>query len=140
MILFSSFGSLWQALLIILNIPSALMGGIYGLLVAGQSINVSSLIGLIARFGICTQNDIILVAKINELRRQGMSLAEAIVKGSLVKFRPIFINDMVMMVSVLPLVLIKTPGSELHQPLGIVYIGGFFFCHYFTTLHWASTL
>lgn len=126
-ILFSSFGSLWQALLIILNIPSALMGGIYGLLVAGQSINVSSLIGLIALFGICTQNDIILVAKINELRRQGMSLAEAIVKGSLIKFRPIFINDMVMMVSVLPLVLIKTTGSELHQPLGIVYIGGFFF-------------
>lgn len=126
-ILFSSFGSLWQALLIILNIPSALMGGIFGLLVSGQSINVSSLIGLIALFGICTQNDIILVAKINELRRMGLSLKEAIVKGALTKFRPIFITDMVMIVGVLPLALIKTTGSELHQPLSMVYIGGFFF-------------
>jgi len=126
-VLFSSFGSLWQALLIILNIPSALMGGIFGLLLVGQSLNVSSTIGLIALFGICTQNDIILVAKINELRSLGLSLREAVIRGALIKFRPIFITDMVMIVSVLPLALIRTTGSELHQPLAIVYIGGFFF-------------
>jgi len=126
-VLFSSFGSLWQALLIILNIPSALMGGIFGLLLAGQSLNVSSTIGLIALFGICTQNDIILVAMINELRSSGLSLRDAVIRGALIKFRPIFITDMVMIVSVLPLALIRTTGSELHQPLAIVYIGGFFF-------------
>ncbi len=126
-ILFSSFGSLWQAWLIILNIPSALMGGIFGLLLAGQSLNVSSTIGLIALFGICTQNDIILVAKINELRQKGLALREAIIQGALIKFRPIFITDVVMMVGVLPLALVKTTGSELHQPLAVVYIGGFFF-------------
>jgi cobalt-zinc-cadmium resistance protein CzcA len=126
-ILFSSFGSVWQAFLIILNIPSTLIGGILGLLIARQTINVSSTIGLIALFGICVQNDIILVAKINELRRQGLSLREAVVQGALIKFRPIFMTDLVMIVGVLPLALIVTTGSELHRPLAVVYIGGFFF-------------
>jgi cobalt-zinc-cadmium resistance protein CzcA len=126
-VLFSSFGSLWQASLIILNIPSTLIGGILGLLIAGQTINVSSTIGLIALFGICVQNDIILVAKINDFRRQGLSVRDSVVKGALTKFRPIFMTDMVMIVGVLPLALIVTTGAELHRPLAVVYIGGFFF-------------
>jgi cobalt-zinc-cadmium resistance protein CzcA len=126
-VLFSSFGSVWQALLVILNIPSTLVGGILGLLVAGQTVNVSSTIGLIALFGICAQNDIILVAKINDLRKKGMELREAVIQGAMVKFRPIFITDMVMIVGVLPLVLAETTGAELHRPLAVVYIGGFFF-------------
>jgi cobalt-zinc-cadmium resistance protein CzcA len=126
-VLFSSFGSIRQALLIILNIPSTLIGGILALLIAGQTINVSSTIGLIALFGICVQNDIILVAKINDFRRQGLSLREAVMKGALTKFRPILMTDMVMIVGVLPLALIVTTGAELHRPLAVVYIGGFFF-------------
>ncbi len=126
-VLFSSFGSIWQALLIILNIPSTLIGGILGLLIAGQTINVSSTIGLIALFGICVQNDVILVAKINDFRRQGLSLREAVMKGALTKFRPILMTDLVMIVAVLPLALTVTTGAELHRPLAVVYIGGFFF-------------
>lgn len=126
-VLFSSFGSIWQALLIILNIPSTLIGGILGLLIAGQTINVSSTIGLIALFGICVQNDVILVAKINDYRRQGLSLREAVLDGALTKFRPILMTDLVMIVGVLPLALIVTTGAELHRPLAVVYIGGFFF-------------
>jgi len=126
-VLFSSFGSIWQALLVIFNIPSTLVGGILGLLFAGQTVNVSSTIGLIALFGICAQNDIILVAKINDLRKKGMALREAVVEGAMVKFRPIFITDLVMIVGVLPLVLSTGTGAELHRPLAVVYIGGFFF-------------
>jgi len=126
-ILFTSFGSIWQALLIILNIPTTLIGGILGLLIAGQTLNVSSTIGLIALFGICVQNDVILVAKINDFRRQGLSLHEAVVEGALTKFRPIIMTDMVMIVAVLPLALIVSTGAELHRPLAVVYIGGFFF-------------
>ena len=126
-VLFSSFGSIWQALLVIFNIPSTLVGGILGLLFAGQTINVSSTIGLIALFGICAQNDIILLAKINELRKKGMALRDAVVEGAMVKFRPIFITDIVMIVGVLPLVLTVSTGAELHRPLAVVYIGGFFF-------------
>jgi len=125
-ILFSSFGSVRQALLVILNVPSALIGGIVALIVVGETLNVSSTIGLIALFGICAQNDIILVAKINDLRRRGASLREAVVEGAMVKFRPIFMTDMVMIVGLLPMALITTTGSELHRPLAVVYIGGFF--------------
>jgi len=106
---------------------ATLIGGILALLLVGETINVSSTIGLIALFGICVQNDVILVAKINDLRRRGMSLREAVVEGAVTKFRPIFMTDMVMIVSVLPLALIVTTGAELHRPLAVVYIGGFFF-------------
>ena len=126
-VLFTSFGSIWQALLVIFNIPSTLVGGILGLLVAGQTVNVSSTIGLIALFGICAQNDIILVSKINDLCRKGLALRDAVIEGALVKFRPIFITDLVMIVGVLPLVLAVGTGAELHRPLAVVYIGGFFF-------------
>ena len=126
-VLFSSFGSIRQALLIILNIPSTLIGGILALLITGQTINVSSTIGLIALFGICVQNDIILVAKINDFRRKGLPLHQAVVEGALTKFRPILMTDMVMIVGVLPLALTVTTGAELHRPLAVVYIGGFFF-------------
>jgi cobalt-zinc-cadmium resistance protein CzcA len=126
-VLFSSFGSIWQALLIIMNIPTTLIGGILGLLIAGQTLNVSSTIGLIALFGICVQNDVILVAKINDFKKQGLSLREAVMEGALTKLRPILMTDMVMIVAVLPMALIKTTGAELHRPLAVVYIGGFFF-------------
>jgi cobalt-zinc-cadmium resistance protein CzcA len=126
-ILFSSFGSLWQAFLIILNIPTTLIGGILGLLIAGQTMNVSSTIGLIALFGICVQNDVILVAKINDFRKQGRSLRDSVMEGAITKFRPIIMTDLVMIVAVLPMALIVTTGSELHRPLAVVYIGGFFF-------------
>lgn len=124
-VLFSSFGSLWQAMLVIMNIPSTLVGAILALLLAHQTLNVSSTIGLIALFGICAQNDIVLVGRISDLRRKGMVLREAVVQGALTKFRPIFITDMVMIVGVLPLALTVTTGAELHRPLAIVYIGGF---------------
>ncbi len=126
-ILFSSFNSLWQSFLIIMNIPTTLIGGILALLIAGQTLNVSSTIGLIALFGICVQNDIILVAKINDFRKQGMALHEAVVKGAMTKLRPILMTDMVMIVALLPMALTVSTGAELHKPLAVVYIGGFFF-------------
>ncbi len=126
-VLFSSFGSFWQALLIIMNIPTTLIGGIIGLLIAGETLNVSSTIGLIALFGICVQNDVILVAKINDFRKQGYSLKNAVIEGAMTKFRPIIMTDMVMIVALLPMALSVSTGSELHRPLAVVYIGGFFF-------------
>ncbi|MGD8896407.1 MAG: efflux RND transporter permease subunit [Acidobacteriota bacterium] len=126
-VLFLAFGSLWQALLIVLNMPLTLSGGIVALAVTGQTLNVSSTIGLIALLGICAQNDIILVGKINDLRNGGMGPREAVLEGAVMKFRPIFITDLVMIVGVLPLALSTATGAELHRPLAIVYIGGFFF-------------
>jgi len=123
-ILFSTFGSVSQAFLIILNIPFALMGGIIALFIGHQTLNVSSLIGLIALFGISVQNGLILIAYINELRRNGTPLHQAVVEGSLVRLRPILMTALVMSIGVLPLVIARGTGSEIHRPLAIVYIGG----------------
>lgn len=124
-ILFSSFGSMIQASLVILSIPLSLVGAIVGLVVAGQSINVSSMIGLIALIGVCVQNDVILIAKINDYLGEGYALRAAVVAGSLKKFRAIFMTNLVMIVGSIPLALHVSTGSELHRPLAVVYIGGF---------------
>ncbi|MCK5839961.1 MAG: efflux RND transporter permease subunit, partial [Bacteroidales bacterium] len=124
-VLFTSFGSIRQAGLIIISIPLSLVGAIVGLLIAGQTINVSSMIGLIALFGVCVQNDVILVAKINDFIKEGYRLRDAVIAGSLKKFRAIFMTNLVMIAGSLPLVLHVTTGSELHRPLAVVYIGGF---------------
>jgi cobalt-zinc-cadmium resistance protein CzcA len=73
------------------------------------------------------QNDIILVAKINDFRKKGIQLRDAVIKGAMTKFRPIIMTDMVMIVALLPMVLSVSTGSELHKPLAVVYVGGFFF-------------
>ena len=124
-ILFSSFGSLLQASLIVLTIPLSLVGGIVGLLIASQTVNVSSIIGLIALMGVCVQNDVILLAKINDFIKEGYVLRDAILAGSLKKFRAIFMTNMVMIVGSIPLAFHVSTGSELHRPLAMVYIGGF---------------
>jgi cobalt-zinc-cadmium resistance protein CzcA len=124
-VLFSSFGSLLQASLILLAVPLSLFGAIVGLLIAGQTINVSSMIGLIALIGVCVQNDVILIAKINDFLKEGMGLREAVMAGSMRKFRAIFMTNMVMIVGSIPLAFHVSTGSELHRPLAMVYIGGF---------------
>jgi hypothetical protein len=94
---------------------TTLAGAILGLLVVGETVNVSSMIGVVALFGICAQNDILLLGKINDLRREGRSLREAVLEGARVRFRPILMTDLVMIVGVLPLVLRGGTGSELHR-------------------------
>jgi cobalt-zinc-cadmium resistance protein CzcA len=124
-LLFLSFGSLKQAIVIILNVPFAMMGGIIALYLTGIRFNVSSGIGFIALFGISIQNAIILVAFINNLIKEGLSLKDAIIEGALVRMRPILMTELVIIAGVLPLALItSTSGSELQQPMAVVYIGG----------------
>jgi cobalt-zinc-cadmium resistance protein CzcA len=130
-VLFSSLGSIRQSFLILVNIPMTFAGGIIALYIAGQTLNVSSLIGLIALFGIALQNGIILIGKINSLRKEGLSLHEAVFQGSVTRFRPILMTELILILGVLPLILGSTSGSELHQPLAVVYVGGFLVAIFF---------
>ncbi|MFH1610175.1 MAG: CusA/CzcA family heavy metal efflux RND transporter, partial [Candidatus Bipolaricaulota bacterium] len=116
-ILFSSFGSIVQASLIILTVPLSLVGAIVGLFLAGQTINVSSMIGLIALIGVCVQNDVILIAKIRDFLEAGHDLRSAVMAGSLRKFRAILMTNLVMIVGSIPLAFHVSTGSELHRPL-----------------------
>jgi Cu/Ag efflux pump CusA len=88
-VLSSSFGSVWQSFLVLANVPTTLAGAIMGLLVVGETVNVSSMIGMVALFGICAQNDILLLGKIYDARREGRALRDAVLEGARVRFRPI---------------------------------------------------
>ncbi|MBC8874999.1 MAG: efflux RND transporter permease subunit [Planctomycetes bacterium] len=124
-VLFASLHSLRQSLLLLLNIPMTLAGGIIALFLVGQTLNVSSVIGFIALFGIALQNGVVLVGKINDLRRSGVELHDAVIQGAAYRFRPILMTELILILGVLPLALGTTAGSELHRPLAVVYIGGF---------------
>ena len=124
-VLFSSLGSIRQSFLVLSNIPLTFSGGLIALFISGQTLNVSSLIGLIALFGISLQNGIILIGKINRLREEGVALHEAVFQGALTRFRPTLMTELILILGVLPLILGSASGSELHQPLAVVYIGGF---------------
>jgi len=124
-VLFASLGSLRQSFLLLLNVPITLAGGIVALYLTGQTLNVSSIIGFIALFGIALQNGVVLVGKINDLRKQGLGLHEAVIQGAANRFRPILMTELILILGVLPLALGTSSGSELHRPLAVVYIGGF---------------
>ena len=124
-VLFASLGSLRQAFLLLLNVPFTLAGGVVALYLTGQTLNVSSIIGFIALFGIALQNGVVLVGKINGLRKEGLDLHEAVIRGAENRFRPILMTELILILGVLPLALGTTSGSEIHRPLAVVYIGGF---------------
>ncbi len=124
-VLFASLGSLRQSFLLLLNVPFTLAGGVVALYLAGQTLNVSSIIGFIALFGIALQNGVVLVGKINDLRKEGLDLHEAVIRGAENRFRPILMTELILILGVLPLALGTSSGSEIHRPLAVVYIGGF---------------
>jgi cobalt-zinc-cadmium resistance protein CzcA len=130
-VLFASLGSLRQSVVLLLNIPMTLAGGIIALFLAGQTLNVSSVIGFIALFGIALQNGVVLVGKINDLRHQGEGLHQAVIQGAISRFRPILMTELILILGVLPLALARTSGSEIHRPLAVVYIGGFIVAIFF---------
>lgn len=98
---------------------------------ARQTLNVSSVIGFIALFGIALENGVVLVGKINDLRKEGAELHEAVIQGAVRRFRPILMTELILILGVLPLALGQTSGAEIHRPLAVVYIGGFLVAIFF---------
>jgi cobalt-zinc-cadmium resistance protein CzcA len=130
-VLFATLGSVRQSVLLLLNIPMTLAGAVVALLLAGQTLNVSSIIGFIGLFGIALENGVVLVGRINDLREEGMELHEAVIEGSVSRFRPILMTELILILGVLPLALGQSSGSEIHRPLAVVYIGGFIVAIFF---------
>jgi cobalt-zinc-cadmium resistance protein CzcA len=124
LLLFSSFGSLKQAALIILNVPFALIGGILGLLVSRQYLSVPASVGFIALFGVAVLNGVVLVSYINSLRQEGKSVADAVFQGTLLRLRPVLMTATVAILGLLPLLFSSGAGSEVQRPLAAVVVGG----------------
>jgi len=124
LLLFNAFGSVKSALLILSNIPFALVGGILALLVTGIPLSVSAAIGFIALFGQAVLNGVVIVSYFNSLREHGSSGYEAAIEGSMVRFRTVLMTALLAMLGLLPMALSKAIGSEVQRPLAIVIIGG----------------
>ena len=122
--LWMSFGSTRHALIIIVNVPLALIGGIFGLFVTGEYLSVPASVGFIALFGIAVQNGVVLVSYINELRARGKSLHDSLVDGGLLRLRPVLMTAITTILGLLPLLLARGIGSEVQRPLAIVVIFG----------------
>ena len=123
-LLFLLFGSLKLASLIILVLPFASVGGVIGLLVTGEYLSVPASVGFIALWGIAVLNGVVLVSYIRSLRTEGTPLAEAVVKGATLRFRPVMMTATVALLALVPFLFATGPGSEVQRPLAIVVIGG----------------
>lgn len=123
-LLYASFGNGRQALLVMLNVPFALIGGIAALWLRGLNLNLSASVGFIALFGVAVLNGVVLVAYINQLRDHGRPLDEAVREGSEVRLRPVLMTALVASFGFIPMALSTSPGSEVQRPLATVVIGG----------------
>lgn len=123
-ILFSVFGSIKWALLILVNIVLAPIGGLLALYVTGTHFSVSSGVGFLALFGVSVQTGIIMVEYINQLRVRGMSIMEAAVEGAVLRLRPIMMTMLVATLGLLPAATSHDIGSDSQRPFAIVIVGG----------------
>jgi cobalt-zinc-cadmium resistance protein CzcA len=124
LMLFSSFNSVKQAFLIILNIPFAMIGGILALIIGEFNLSVSASVGFIALFGVAVLNGVVMVSYFNELRREGMVLDLAVMQGAVLRLRPVLITASVAALGLIPMLFATGPGSEIQKPLAAVVIGG----------------
>jgi cobalt-zinc-cadmium resistance protein CzcA len=115
-----------QAVLVIANIPFALVGGIVGLAVTGEYLSVPASVGFIALLGIAVLNGVVLVSYFNQLRAQGMALDEVVVEGARRRLRPVLMTASIAAFGLVPLLFATGPGSEIQRPLAIVVTGGLF--------------
>jgi cobalt-zinc-cadmium resistance protein CzcA len=123
-ILFTTFGSVRQAAMVFVNIPFALIGGVFALLVAGEYLSVPASVGFIALLGIAVLNGLVLISYFNQLRAQGMPLERVVIEGSKRRLRPVLMTASIAAFGLVPLLFATGPGSEIQRPLAIVVIGG----------------
>lgn len=123
-LLYTSFGTLRHALMVMLNVPFALIGGIGALWLRGIHLNLSASVGFIAVFGVAVLNAVVLVACINDLRKNGSAIVDAVLRGTSMRLRPVLATATVASVGFLPMALSTSSGAEVQRPLATVVIGG----------------
>ncbi len=119
-----SVGAVRHALIIAINIPLGLIGGIAGLAVTGQYLSVPAAVGFIALFGICLQDAMVLVTFFNDLRERGHSVTSAVIEGAELRFRPVIVTTLTTVLGLLPLLLAEGIGSDVQRPLATVVVFG----------------
>ncbi|MEE9452477.1 MAG: efflux RND transporter permease subunit, partial [Gammaproteobacteria bacterium] len=126
LLLYFAFSSAVQALLIMVNVPLALIGGIFALLLTGQFLSVPSSIGFIALFGIAVLNGVVLVSEINHRVKANADFTSAIFYAALSRLRPVLLTAITAALGLIPMLLSRGVGAEIQRPLATVVVGGLF--------------
>ncbi len=123
-LLFSTFSSVRQAVLVLANIPLALIGGVLGLAISGEYLSVPASVGFIALLGIAVLNGVVMVTYFNQLYTEGMPIEQVVREGAKRRLRPVLMTASIAAFGLLPLLFASGPGSEVQKPLAIVVVGG----------------
>jgi cobalt-zinc-cadmium resistance protein CzcA len=124
LLLFISFGSIRNALLIYTGIPFAVVGGVFSLLIRGMHFSISAGVGFIALFGVAVLNGVVMVSFINHLRQEGKPLEDAVIEGAATRLRPVLMTALVASLGFIPMAISTGAGAEVQRPLATVVIGG----------------
>ena len=124
LLLFSTFGSVRQATLVLTNVPFAMIGGVVALWLTGEYLSVPASVGFIALLGIAVLNGVVMVTYFNQLHSLGRPIGEVVVEGSRRRLRPVLMTASIAAFGLVPLLFANGPGSEIQRPLAIVVIGG----------------
>lgn len=124
LLIYLSFQSMRQALLIFLCVPLAMTGGVFALALMGLPFSISAAVGFIALSGIAVLNGLMLISFINQLRKEGKDLRDAVIEGSLTRLRPKLMTALIASLGFLPMAMASGAGAEVQRPLAIVVIGG----------------
>ncbi|HOF39499.1 MAG TPA: CusA/CzcA family heavy metal efflux RND transporter [Candidatus Hydrogenedentes bacterium] len=124
LLLWMAFGTAREALIILFNVPLALIGGVLGLYFSGEYLSVPASVGFIALFGIAVQNGVVLVSYFDELRKSGHTKIAAVQEGALLRLRPVLMTASTTMLGLLPLLMARGIGSEVQRPLAVVVVFG----------------
>jgi cobalt-zinc-cadmium resistance protein CzcA len=125
-LLFMTFKSVWLSFLVFLNLPFALMGGVFTLWLSGMYLSVPASVGFITLLGVAVLNGLVLVSCILQLRGEGRSVRDAVREACVLRLRPILMTASITVFSLVPLMFATGPGSEVQRPLAVVVVGGLF--------------
>ncbi len=123
-LLFATFGSVRQAILVLTNIPFALIGGVFALWISREYLSVPASVGFIALLGIAVLNGVVMVSYFNQLHGEGMNITRVVTEGAKRRLRPVLMTASITAFGLLPLLFAHGPGSEIQKPLAIVVTGG----------------
>jgi cobalt-zinc-cadmium resistance protein CzcA len=123
-LLYMALGSIWNSLLVLLNLPFALVGGVIAVVAFRMPVSVSAAVAFIVLLGIAVQNGVVLVAFFRQLREQGESVADTVIKGCDLRFRPLLMTALVSFIGHLPMLYATGSGADIQKPLAVVVMGG----------------
>ncbi len=124
LLLYFAFGSVGQAMLILVNVPLAVIGGIFSLYISGQYLSVPSSVGFITLFGVAVLNGVVMVESINQLVKDGLDTSKAVFDGAISRLRPVLMTAITSALGLIPMLMSNGVGAEIQRPLASVIVGG----------------